>query len=155
MKRERRLVVWIAVLLLAGGGTGAAIAAVDHSGGAHTARQAAPAQQVHNGAKSLVEVAAAYLGVDVRTLNRELGAGRTLAQVARATPDRSVAGLTRTLLVHTQARLQTVAGAMSHAKYTAIHALLQRRLGAFVAGTCPLKLGTLAKILGGCHGMSM
>src|SRR5919199_4863328 len=48
--------------------------------------------------QALIQAAASYLGVTVSDLKADLKAGQTLAQVAAATPGKSVQGLTDALI---------------------------------------------------------
>jgi hypothetical protein len=55
---------------------------------------------------SLRAAAVSYLGIDEKTLAEELRSGKTLAQVADATPGKSAAGLSQALLEAATKRLQ-------------------------------------------------
>jgi hypothetical protein len=60
---------------------------------------------------SLRAAAISYLGVDRQTLASDLRGGKTLAQVADATPGKSAAGLSQALLEASNKRLEARAGA--------------------------------------------
>jgi hypothetical protein len=149
MSLRRKLVAAVAILLIAGGATGGALA----SRGDQRARSA-PA--VNLGAKNLYAAAASYLGISTRTLRGELHPGHPLAAIASATPGRSVAGLRSALFSYVLAQHRKTALPVSRAKRLVEDSTIRKRVDGFVAGTCPLKLGKLFKSLsGGCHGMSM
>lgn len=99
---KRRLALGVAVLALGGGG---AIAAVSATG------QSSPGnpQAVHRGSGRMLTSAARYLGVSVSQLRVELRPGRTLAQVAGATPGESEAGLIEALVSVRRAKLAKAA----------------------------------------------
>jgi hypothetical protein len=86
---KRRLAIAIAVAALLGGGAAVALGAT--GGSSSTGHRAGK----HDG---LFGVAASYLGVEARQLHLELRQGRTLGQIADATPGRSEAGLVAALL---------------------------------------------------------
>jgi hypothetical protein len=78
--------------------------------------------------------AAAYLGVRPARLRSELRAGRTLAQVAKATPGKSTSGLIAAIVADTKARLaaSVAAGGLTPARETLLLANLQQRVAAEV-----------------------
>jgi hypothetical protein len=78
--------------------------------------------------------AAAYLGVRPAKLRSELRAGRTLAQVAKATPGKSASGLIAAIVADTKARLATsvAAGGLTPAREKLLLANLQQRVAAEV-----------------------
>jgi hypothetical protein len=78
--------------------------------------------------------AASYLGLSGAQLRTELRAGRTLAQIAQATPGRSRAGLIAALLAGRRARLDALVaeGALTAAREQRWLSLLQARIGARV-----------------------
>jgi len=78
--------------------------------------------------------AAEYLGIDVLRLRGDLEAGRTLAQVAQATPGRSTAGLISALVATRTARLRAAlrTGAMSSSQEEQLASRLTRRVTAEV-----------------------
>ncbi len=148
MRLERELVASVVVLVLAGGATGAALAAAGHGG--------TRASHVVAHPKSLYQAAASYLGIETRTLERELHPGHTLADIASTTSGKSVRGLEAALLSYVHAQFRKSAAPMSAAKRSVMMKVMRQRVQGFATGTCPLKLGALFKRLsGGCHGMSM
>jgi hypothetical protein len=148
MRLERELVASVVVLLVSGGATGAALAA--------SGQGAARASHVVAHPKSLYQAAASYLGVETRTLERELHPGHTLADIASTTSGKSVHGLEAALLSYVHAEFRKTAAPMSAAKRSVMLKVMRQRVEGFATGTCPLKLGALFKRLsGGCHGMGM
>ena len=113
MRRSRRQKVIaaaaVAVLLLGGG-----IAAVsatgqgDGRGGPGAGRAARLAHARAHGARRL-DAVASYLGISPAQLASELGSGKTLAQIASATPGKSAQGLVDSLLATRRARLAAIA----------------------------------------------
>jgi len=147
MTRRRKLVVGVVVaLLLAGAATGVALAR----------NQGASAPRLVQG-KPLLTAAAAYLGVPLHTLKGEVHPGHPLAAIARATPGRTVAGLTSALVHDASFRLTEGQGHMAIGRVQAhsYSAFLHKHIAAYVAGLCPLHLSKLMISLGGtCNGMS-
>jgi hypothetical protein len=88
---RRRLAFAVAAVALLAGGAAAALGA---SGG-HP-RKAVHARRA--GRPSLLSVAAGYLGTSPTLLRAQLQSGKSLAQVAQASPGHSVSGLTAALL---------------------------------------------------------
>jgi hypothetical protein len=83
--------------------------------------------------------AAAYLGVSPARLRRELRAGRTLAQVAKATPGKSAAAMIAALVADTKARLSAsvAAGGMTAAREKLLLANIEQRVAAEVNAGAP------------------
>jgi len=80
--------------------------------------------------------------------------GRTLADVANATPGRSEHQLATLLVAAGSSKLLLISdGAMSTAKRQALHATVRHRISGFLNGTCPLGFRALAQHLRGCPGM--
>ncbi|HZT83924.1 MAG TPA: hypothetical protein VE984_00700 [Gaiellaceae bacterium] len=149
MSSRRKLAALAAVLLVAAGATGAALA----SQGRSTVK---PAPVPHLAGKSLIDAAAIYLGIPVARLKGDLRPGHPLAAVARSTPGRSVAGLRATLVYDAMTNLHRAQGALSRVRMRYAHAWLSRRIAGYVAGACPLSLhGMFVKLGGGCPGMKM
>ena len=148
MSLRRKLGAAVAILVVAGGATGGALAA--------RGQFARTAPAVNLRAPNLYAAAASYLGIPTRTLRGELHPGHPLAAIASAAPGRSVAGLKSALLAYVLAQHRKTAMPVSAAKRAVENRVMRRRVAGFVAGTCPLELGKLFKSLsGGCHGMSM
>ena len=141
-------------LVIAGAATGAGLAASGHGGNLPPAPR-----QLHlaSTAKAdFVRATAEYLGTDVATLRHEHKAGRTLAEIANATPGRSAKQLTAFLVRAAFVRLAlSTDRALSRDQVQMLHAWLQRRVTGFLTDTCPLSLTGLTRHLGGCNGMRM
>jgi hypothetical protein len=148
MSLKRKLAAALAILMIAGGATGAALAARGHA-------NATVAPRLVQG-RSLLGTASAYLGVSLPQLKSELHPGHPLAAIAGTTPGRTVAGLRAALYHDANANLRKVEATMSPARMAYVRGWLHKKIAGFVAGTCPLKLGGLFIKLGGsCPGMSM
>jgi hypothetical protein len=115
---KRNLAAAAAVAVFAGGGALAATASTgrqEHD----PARPRAFAAKTHRAGRGQLERAADYLGLSVAQLRRELRSGKSLAQVAGATPGRSEAGLIEALVAARQARLNGLAARLrEHVKAT-------------------------------------
>jgi hypothetical protein len=150
---KRKLAAGGAVLLIAGGGTGAGLAATSHGAGVQRARQAPPFRVTQAG---FVRAAAYYLGVDVASLRHDVKSGRTIADVANATPGTSADRLTSYLVHGATVRLTEISHRpLSAHERRSLHSWLTHRVGGFLDDTCPLSVTGLAKHLAGCHGMKM
>ena len=98
---------------------------------------------------------AQYLGTDVATLRSEKKAGRTLTEIANATPGRSAKQLTALLVAAATAKLhQSMDRVLPPAQQRVFHNTVRRRVSGFLNDTCPLSLNSFAKHLGGCAGMT-
>jgi hypothetical protein len=140
------------VFVVAAGVTGAGLAASGHGRSA----QPAPTRLYLKGTTraSFVHATAQYLGTDVATLRHETKSGRTLADIANATPGRSEKQLTALLVAAGTSKLLLISdGAMSTAKRQALHVLVRHRITGFLNDTCPLAFRALATHLAGCPGM--
>ncbi len=82
---------------------------------------------VHRGARAAVR---SYLGLTPRQLHSQLRAGRTLAQIANATPGKSAAGLVEAIIAARQARIDAAAAAekLTKAQADARTAALSKRV---------------------------
>ncbi len=148
MSLKRKVIVGAAILLIAGGATGGALAARAHG-------SATTAPRLVEG-KSLLVASAAYLGMSLPALKHELHPGHPLAAIASTMSGRTVAGLRAALYHDATWILRKDEASMSRTRSAIVHSWLQKRIAGFVAGTCPLKLGGLFVKLGGsCPGMSM
>jgi hypothetical protein len=147
---KRKLVAGSAALLVAGGAAGAGLAASGHGA------TVAPTQlRLESTTKAgFLRASAHYLGVDLRTLRHEEKAGRTLAEIADATPGRSSKELAGLLVTAAKLRLSTDR-AFSPSQQHSLRSLLRHRITGFLNDMCPLSLGAVAKHLGGCSGMMM
>ena len=127
MSRKRLLAALAALALVAGG----SLAAIRSS----SERQAAPAHGDRGGP--------AYLGIDEAQLRSDLGSGRSLAQVAAATPGRSAQGLIEAIVAGAQGRpRRPLANLRSH-----VSAEVQRKTGAARA--------TLSSVAAGYLGLTL
>lgn len=154
MSLKRKLLAGLATLIIAGGATGAAIAA---SGNGRTLPPAPHRLSVASiGKASFVRATARYLGTDVATLRHQVKAGRTLAEIADSTSGRSAAQLSALLLTAATTKLELIADrALTTAQQGSLRRRLRPQITGFLNDTCPLALGGIAKHLGGCAGMGM
>ncbi len=88
------------------GGAIAAVAATGQGHGHHHAHAHRVALAQGHSAGPLIAAAAAYLGISPEQLGQQLRGGRTLAQIAAATPGKSEAGLLAAVEAAGRARLQ-------------------------------------------------
>ena len=152
MSLNRKLVVAGAVLLVAGGGAGAGLAASGHAKSVPAPRQLRLASVKKAG---FLRATAQYLGTNVATLRRDTKSGKTLAQVADATSGRSAKQLAALLVAGASKRLQTISDRpMSTAQQQELAKLIRPRITGFLSDTCPLALAALGKHLVGCPGMN-
>jgi hypothetical protein len=96
---KRRLALAIGVLALLGGGTAVALAAAGAGSPGHKGHR-------RSGPHGVLSAAAGYLGVSVQQLRHDLRSGRSLGEVANATPGHSEAGLIQALLAARRSRLR-------------------------------------------------
>jgi hypothetical protein len=101
---KRRLALGVALAAVVAGGTVAALAA--------TAPSTRPAG-VPPGIARELPGASSYLGVSALRLEADLRAGKTLAEIAAATPGKSEAGLIATLVTARKARLDAVSAKLT------------------------------------------
>ncbi len=97
---KRRVALVVALVAMLAGGTAVALAATGATGSHHGGH--AHAGKARHG---LLAAAAGYLGISRAELRKELGSGKTLAQIAAATPGRSEAGLVAALSAAARRRL--------------------------------------------------
>lgn len=90
-------------------------------------------------AARLTSAAAGYLGLTAGQLHRELQSGKTLAQIADATPGKSSAGLVDALVAARKQRLARAlaAGNVTPARAARLQSRLDRRMSAIVARKFP------------------
>lgn len=107
---KRRVALAVAMAAVLAGGTAVALGATGapHSHRTHL-RRAHLHQQAHRA--GLLTASSAYLGLSATQLRDELEAGKTLGQIAQATPGKSEAGLVAALLaaVHQRPHSTTAA----------------------------------------------
>lgn len=129
---KRRLALLVALLAALGGGTAVAIAASgrtraprSHTRADRAARSGAPEH-------GILSAAAAYLGVPVSQLRADLASGKTLAEIANATPGKSAAGLVAALVGAVRERRSNADGADVTARVEALvdHQRVQHAFGA-------------------------
>jgi hypothetical protein len=101
---KRRLALAVAIAALVVGGAVAALAATAPSG--HHARVAA-------GTSRDLPAASSYLNLPPAQLQAQVRSGRTLAQIAAATPGKSEAGLISAIVTARQAKLATLAAKLT------------------------------------------
>lgn len=153
MSLKRKVSAGIAALLVAGGVAGAGLAA---SGQGTTAKAPVHAPTLRLTHAGFVRASAFYLGIDAATLRHDMKSGRTIAEVADATSDRSAAKLTSYLVRAATIRLTLLAHRpLSPAERRSMRSWLTHRVTGFLTDTCPLSVSGMAKHLGGCHGMRM
>jgi hypothetical protein len=148
LRLERRLAATAVAVVVASIGAGTA-AACDHDGSQKTgvlaARYAMHTKQHHakhhHGWKhhrgSLLALPAAYLGISTDALKDQLRSGKTLAQVANATPGRSAPGLVAYLVDKAKVKLdaKVAAGKLTQAQENDWLAKLTTWVTAAVNGT--------------------
>ncbi|HXD55392.1 MAG TPA: hypothetical protein VN618_11605, partial [Solirubrobacteraceae bacterium] len=103
--------------------------------GGHPARHAA----ARHGHLRLREAIRSYLGIPRRQLLSQLRSGRTLAQIADATPGRSASGLREALISASRARLDTKVAAHVLSKRAQQHRIgrLETRITALLGRSHP------------------
>jgi hypothetical protein len=99
-----------------------------------------PAAHILKG-RALVRQSAVYLGISVKDLRTQLRTGKSLAQVADATPSKSSAGLLSTLVGLAQAKLDKLvaAGKLAPAREPKVLDRVTRRLQRAIARVHPVK----------------
>jgi hypothetical protein len=151
MSLKRKLVAMGVVLVLAGGATGAGFAASGHGSSRPHVREVRLTGTTEG---AFLRATAQYLGTDVATLRRETKGGRTLAQIADATPGTSAKQLTAVLVSAGAAKLAQVSDhALTRGEQSMLHNTLRTQITGFLNDTCPLSVAGLAKHLAGCAGM--
>jgi hypothetical protein len=154
MSLRRKLGVGFAALLIAGGATGAGLAASGHGRSVQAVRQVHLASTTR---ASFLQASAEYLGTNVATLRNEEKAKReTLAQIANTTPGRSAKQLTSVLAAAASLKLQQMSDhVVSRTQVRVMHTWLVRRITGFLNDTCPLSIAGdgLQKHLLGCAHM--
>ncbi len=152
MKRhlKRRLALIVALAAVLAGGTAVALAATGkHAGARHSHRHHAhgarsgSAAGAH-GRHGLLLAASSYLGAAPAELRTDLASGKTLGQIADATPGRSEAGLVAALVTAAQERLRERASSLT----PQIEELVKGVPGASHAAAGRHRSGLLAAALG-------
>jgi hypothetical protein len=138
---KRRIAVGGAVALAATGG-GVAVAARGHDA-QPLARAASPsfaaAYGSHHRRGGFVSAVVTYLGLSPDQIRTQLQSGKTLAQIADATPGKSAAGLIQALVDAAKQKLAAAvaAGRLTQAQADQLAASLQQRITSFVNSTRP------------------
>jgi hypothetical protein len=132
MKKTRIALVTVGLIALAGGST-----ALASKGNGHTKKTLAAAKG--GGHSDELDAAASYLGTTAASLLTQLQAGKTLAQVAAATTDKSTAGLIAALVAaeKTEIAAAVTSGKLTQAQADQISTTLTQRFTALVNGTEP------------------
>lgn len=118
---KRRLALLVAALALLAGGTAVALGATGSSH--HSGRRHAHAGTGHG----LLAAASAYLGVPAGRLRSEVASGKTLAQIAAATPGKSETGLVSALVAAGEKRLRSASAKLSEK----VQAIVRGKAGSF------------------------
>lgn len=105
---ERKLMLVVALAALLAGGAIAAVTATGHGASHRHARTHRAGAQGRRGLA--LDAAASYLGIPAATLAQDLRSGRSLAEVAAATPGKSEAGLIAAIVAAGDQRLRAAAG---------------------------------------------
>jgi hypothetical protein len=137
MRRTRIALVLVGVLALVGGGTALASKGKGKSRKQHATLTAAV--RAAHGPGDDLEAAATYLGTTAASLQTQLQAGKTLAQIASATSGKSTAGLIAALVAHEQTEIADAvkAGKLTQVQADQITASLQQRFTDFVNNIRP------------------
>jgi hypothetical protein len=101
---KKRLALAVCVLALLGGGAAVALAAT----GSSSPHRPHARQAHHADRHRALAVAAGYLGLSTQQLRAQLHAGRSLGEIADATPGHSEAGLRAALITAGRNRLQAL-----------------------------------------------
>jgi len=139
MKRafNKKLLLAFALCAVLAGATAAVVVAAQPAAGVKASRCAHNKRAHAHGASrrhGTLALAASYLGVSRIQLHSERHAGKTLAQIAAATPGKSEAGLIQTLLVARKSALaqRLKEGAINQAQVDGLPAKLPQRIVARV-----------------------
>jgi hypothetical protein len=150
---RRKLGAGVVVLLIAGGATGAGLAASGHGRNPQAVHHVSLASTTRAG---FLRATAEYLGTNVQTLRHEEKEGKTLADIANATPGRSAQQLTRLLANAASLKLQEISDrAVSRMQVRVMQSWLRRRITGFLNDTCALGIAGsgMEKHLIGCANM--
>jgi hypothetical protein len=134
---KRRLAAAGAVVVVALAGAGSAFACDgSHAGqGVLAAKFAQSHEGLHHG--GLLALPSAYLGLSSDSIKAQLASGKTLAQIAGATPGKSAAGLVDYVVAAAKTKLDAwvAAGKLTQDRETAWLAKLRDKVTALVNGT--------------------
>ena len=119
----------------------AALKARVAAGRLHAARPAAAGRGLRAGANAAED----YLGISAATLRTDLASGKTLAQIASATPGKTVDGLKAAVLATAKSRLDAAvaSGAITSAQESTRLARLSARLDVLLSRTWVGEFGVL------------
>jgi hypothetical protein len=134
----RRLAACLAVVVaLIGTGAAAASACDGRHDGTRSALSAFAGFRHHHHHHLLLRAAAQYLGMTPLQVRQQLASGKSLAQIANATPGKSSAGLVDALVAAVKTKLdaKVAAGELSAAKEAEFLAKVQPKLVALVNAT--------------------
>lgn len=131
---KRNMLIGIAAVAVV---AGVLIAVLASGGGGGSPRSATVARLTSQPDPTAVAPAAGYLGIAPAKLRAEVRGGKTLGQIARETPGKSVAGLLHATVAARRAQLaaELAAGKISPAQEKTRLAELNRRTAEQVAGT--------------------
>jgi hypothetical protein len=134
MRKTRIALVTVGLLALAGGST-----ALASKGNGHTKKTLAASSGERHGPGDELDAAATYLGTTAASLETQLQAGKTLAQVATVTTGKSTSGLIEALVAaeKTEIAAAVTSGKLTQAQADQIGATLTLRVTALVNGTEP------------------
>jgi hypothetical protein len=115
----RRLALTAVLTALLAGGTAVALGASGTTSSPSQRHARHARAHAHHGSSGLLATAAGYLHISPKQLRAELRSGKTLAQIAAATPGSSEAGLIAALVAAAKQKLQTQS-AQVQARITAL-----------------------------------
>ncbi len=129
---KRRVALLVALAAALGGGTAVAIAATGRSHPPRSHVRAGRTSQSGAHRHGVLSAASAYLGVPVSQLRAELAGGKTLAQIANATPGKSAAGLVAALVSAVSERRSNATAGNAQARVEALvnHQRVEHAFGA-------------------------
>jgi ferritin-like metal-binding protein YciE len=134
MKKTRIALVTVGLLALAGGST-----ALASKGNGHTKKTLATTRGEQHGPGDELEAAASYLGTTAASLETQLQAGKTLAQLATSTNGKSIAGLIAALAAaeKTEIAAAVTSGKLTQAQADQVTPMLTQRFTDLVNGVHP------------------
>ncbi len=138
---RRRLALTVALAAILAGGTAVALGATTSPKHARGTRHARAHARGGQGRRGIAQAAATYLGLTPAQLAEELHQGKSLAQIAAATPGKSEAGLVAAIVEAVKAKLPSASGAA-----------LETRVKAIVNRTPKTELARHARLGGRRHG---
>ena len=117
---KRRVALLVALAAVLAGGTAVALGATgaSHSRRPHVHRAH---RQAHARGAGLLAASSSYLGLPPARLRSEIEGGKTLAQIASATPGKSEAGLVAALIAAGRQRLHSIGSALPERVQRLVH----------------------------------